>query len=728
MSQVIIVSNRLPISVKKVDSRLEFYPSVGGLATGLSSYVDDPENTWIGWPGIPSDDLSNREKQEIVNELAKHNCTPVWLSRRQIDEFYNGYSNAILWPLFHNIGRLLKENDKRRRWWQTYRDVNKKFAEATISLSESKGRIWIHDYQLMLVPEMLRSARDDITIGFFLHIPFPDVKTLGKLSASKKLLKGMLGADVVGFHTPGYVENFLSNCESDGLGVADAGQLILHDRVVRVSDFPMGIDYEKYARAARSRTVKKAIKKYRKLYRRRKVIVAVDRLDPSKGLVERLQAYQMFLEKYPRQHGKVIYSMVAAPSRTDVPAYQRLSKKLGALVEEINQTYGTAKWQPVDYINRSVPFEEVTALFRVADVAFIAPIRDGMNLAAKEFVASSHKHGVLILSETAGASEELRDAILVNPKRPETMVDALDQALTMRRAELKRRIGRMRETLSRDTVQVWAKNFVTSLQQPVPGTPALTRTLRPKYQQKLVNDYRAARKRLLLLDYDGSLVPFHEDYKNANPPKVLIKLLEKLCVDKANEVVIISGRSPYDLERWFSHLPISLVAEHGASVKKVGNKSWKSIEKTNTDWKELLVPVLHKYARLAPGARVETKPHSLVWHYRAASPYHAQKYVVILKRILKPVIKLHRLEILQGNKVLEIKNPKIGKGIAAESWLRKDYGFLMAIGDDMTDEILFATLPASAYSIKVGKGRTRAYYRLESYREVRSMLGKLTKV
>jgi trehalose 6-phosphate synthase/phosphatase len=726
MARVIIISNRLPVSVKKEDGELVFYPSLGGIATGLVSYVDDPGSRWIGWPGIASDDLTAQDKEAIVDELARRNCSPVFLSQRQIDDFYNGYSNKVLWPLFHNLPGRAVADALRQRWWQTYRQVNKSYVQAALDFAQPNVRVWVHDYQLMLVPELLRAERKDIRTGFFLHIPFPDVKTLSRLPEAKRLLTGMLGADLVGFHTPDYVAAFLENCEAIGVSVLGHHELLLGDHAVRVADFPMGIDYQKYASAGKSKVVKAAVRRYRKRYKRLRIIVSVDRLDPTKGLVERLKAYNTLLERNPRLRGKVVFSMVAAPSRTDIRAYQDLAKRVEALVKDINHTYGTAKWQPVDYMNVSQPFEEVTALFQVADVAFIAPLRDGMNLAAKEFVASKRKNGVLILSETAGAATELQDALLVNPKYPETLVAGLEQALAMSKRELRRRLRRMQQQLSVNTVQEWAATFVTTLQQPIPGSRLLVRTVRGKIETGLVNDWRLAKKRLLLLDYDGSLVPFAEDYRAAGPPKSLLSLLETLSADRHNDIVLVSGRSGDDLQQWFGHLPINLIAEHGATVKKVGSKSWRVIEKTDNEWKPLLQLVLEKYAALTPGAKVEIKPHSLVWHYRAASPYAAQKYAVIIKRVLRPLLKKYKLELLQGNKVLEIKNPRITKGVAIQNWLQRSYPFILAIGDDITDEDVFAALPATAYSVKVGRGRTQALYRLPTPKDVLKLLRKLS--
>jgi trehalose 6-phosphate synthase/phosphatase len=727
MAQVIIVSNRLPISVKKENAELVFSPSLGGLATGLSSYVNDPGNTWIGWPGIASDELNEADKQLIATKLAEHNCYPVFLSQKQIDNFYNGYSNSVLWPAFHNLPSKRVDSARLDSWWQAYRKVNQHFVDAVVNLANTKSQIWVHDYQLMLVPEMLRSEGTTTNIGFFLHIPFPDQKTFAKLPEAKRLLGGILGANLIGFHTTNYVQNFMSSAQAMSGGTVTDSKITLPTHSVRVAEFPMGIDYEKYAAASKSKEVKRAAKLYKKRYGRCKVIVSVDRLDPTKGLEERLRAYKGLLERNPKQRGKVVFAMVAAPSRTDITVYAQLAKRLEILAEEINKTYGSSAWQPVDYMNIAQPFEEVAALFQIADVAFIAPLRDGMNLSAKEFVASNHKHGVLILSETAGAAQELHDALIVNPREPESLVNALQQALTMRRREFRGRLKRMKKDLSINTVQHWAQTFVDTLQQPIPGTPRLTRTLNKHLIKDLQTNYTQAKKRLLLLDYDGSLVPFSTDYRNARPPASLIQVLEDLIADRTNDVVIISGRSADDLDTWFGALPLNLVAEHGAATKKVGNKTWQSVEKTDSDWKQLLLPALEKYARLTPGARVEVKPRSLVWHYRAAAPYQAQKYAVIIKRALKPILKTYGLELLQGNKVLEIKNPKISKANAAKPWLERDYKFVLAIGDDATDESLFLALPVDSYSVKVGRGRTAARFRLASSKEIVALLRKLAK-
>ncbi len=727
MSQVIIVSNRLPVSIKKEDGKLSFYPSLGGLATGLSSYVNDRRNIWIGWPGIANDDLTEEDRQEIVTRLAKNNCVPVFLSQRQIQDYYNGYSNTVLWPLLHNLPPQNRDPERHKHWWQSYRSVNQQFAETVLSFGGLGSHIWIHDYQLLLVPSLIRAERQEASIGFFLHTPFPSVKAFMRLPEASRLLQGMLGADLVGFHTNGYIDNFLAGCDAASQGVVTGHHVALANRTVQIASLPMGIDYKKYARAGRSKDVKAAVKRYRRKYRRQKIIVAVDRLDPTKGLVKRLEAYRTLLETYPKYRGKVVFAMVAAPSRTDIPAYQKLSKRLSAVAEEINKAYGTARWQPVDYMNIAQPFEEVTALFQIADVAFIAPLRDGMNLAAKEFVASNRGRGVLILSETAGAAEELREgALLVNPLQPETLVAALRKALTMSRRELRGRLKRMRQELSINTVNYWAKTFMETLQKPVPGTPRLhTRALKGRWETMMLNEYTRAAKRLLLFDYDGTLVPFTEDFQAAKPPQRVLDLLAKLARDERNDLVLVSGRSATDLEKWFGKLPVGIVAEHGAAIKKAHKKNWQTIERSEATWQKIIKPQLEKYAALTPKARVETKPHTLVWHYRASPPYYAQKYVTVIKRVLKPILRTYGLQMFQGNKILEIKNPAINKGVAVERWVRPAYDFIAAFGDDYTDEQLFQVLRESAFTVKVGRGRSNAKFRLPSDKQVISLLRKL---
>ncbi|MDB5166095.1 MAG: trehalose-6-phosphate synthase [Candidatus Saccharibacteria bacterium] len=721
---IIIVSNRLPVSVKKTDDGLEYYPSVGGLATGLSSYVTDSHNIWIGWPGVPSDDLTESDKVAITTELAKHNCYPVFLSKQQLEDYYNGYSNSVLWPLLHN---LPLSDDRSESWWTAYKEVNDLFAHTVAAMAKTNSIIWVHDYQLLLLPAMLRENGAGQQIGFFSHIPFPPSEVFTTLPEARALVEGVLGADLAGFHTPSYTSNFLEVCQALDSGIVTGQQVVSTGHVTRVSDFPMGIDYAKFSRASRSRKIKSELRRLKRKYARKQVILTVDRLDPTKGLVERLRAYRTLLKQNPDLRGRVVMVMLAMPSRTEIAEYKRLKVSVEKLVRDINDTYATKRWLPVDYMFTSLPFETLSALYQLADVAFIAPIRDGMNLVAKEYVASKNgKKGVLILSSTAGAAEELSDALIVDPKKPATSVAALKHALTMPKDELRLRLKNMQKQISDFTVHEWAGSFMSTLRTPATSR-SRTHQLTGKHRQLLVQRFASARKRLLLFDYDGVLSAFTRDPSKAAPSAEVYELVSKLTADPANEVVILSGRSKDDLQAWFGDLQIALAAEHGALFRRRRGKNWYKTSHLDNSWKSIILPVLEKYAELTPGAFVEEKEWSLVWHYRRASAYHSSKNTTILKHILRDLLPPYNLVLQSGSKIIEIRPADVNKGRVAQEWLIHEHDFVLAIGDDITDEDTFAVMPQSAYSVHVGKKRTLARYRLRSSRDVTRLLQTLTR-
>jgi len=722
MPNLVIVSNRLPVSVKKVDGKLEFYPSVGGLATGLSDYTKRRGTKWIGWPGVPSDDLSKAERSQITRELRKHRCYPLFLSKQQIDDYYNGYSNGVLWPLFHH----LPVKQQGAKLWQAYRQVNGLFADEVLRLSRARSTVWVHDYQLMLVPQLLRRAGRDDKIGYFLHIPFPELKVFQTTAEAKSLLRGVLGADLVGFHTRGYTKQFLAACDAL-LGLpSQHGRLLLGERPVQATEFPMGIDYGRFAVATKQRSKRVELRKLRKKYGKQKVIVTVDRLDPTKGLVERLKAYQQLLRQKPKWRGKVTMAMIVSPSRTDIAEYKNLKTKLDKILAEIDKEFATARWKPVDFMYETIPLDTVMVYYQLADVAFIAPIRDGMNLVAKEFIASKRRNnGVLVLSETAGAAEELQGAIQVNPKRQQTMVDGLAQALEMPKRELRQRARTMHQHIQEFTVQKWAESFMDVLQRPRVLAPRRTRSMNRQLRHEIVSAYHQSKHRLFLLDYDGVLRRLVRDPAAAKPSQQLMELLGRLSRDPANEVVVISGRSKTDLLQWFGDLPVALGAEHGALFRRMGGKNWHKTANDTRDWKLDVMELFKYYAELTPGALIEQKEWSIAWHYRAASPYYSQKHLVALRRLVKPLLKQYHLSIEEGHKVFEVRPSAINKGRIAQEWLIHDHDFILAAGDDVTDEDMFAALPPSAYAIKVGRGKTLAGLRIKGVTDILHLLGKL---
>ena len=576
----------------------------------------------------------------------------------------------------------------------------------------------------MLLPELIRAKLPDAKIGFFLHIPFPSFEIFRLLPWRSEILDGLLGADLIGFHTYSYVKHFLESVRRI-LGYEHTyGEITLSNRIVKVDTFPMGIDYEKFANAASDSKVQREIDKIRKNLGDRKIILSIDRLDYTKSIPQRLETFDLFLDKYPEFKEKITFIVVAVPSRTKVEHYRLLKKQVDELIGKINGKYGTLGWTPICYIYRSLPFHTLAALYSIADIALITPYRDGMNLIAKEFIASkADSKGVLILSEMAGAAEELGEALIVNPNNREAIAEALREALLMTDEEQIERNKVIQQRLQRYSVKRWAMDFVDSLMQVKKLQQDLsTKRLTDEIKIKLLDDYSKSKARLILLDYDGTLVHFAEKPEKAKPAEELLKLLTSLAHNVKNEIVIISGRDRETLDRWFGHLNIGLVAEHGVWIKERG-KEWGTIEPLENDWKTEILPVLEVYVDRTPGSFIEEKEFSLVWHYRNCDAELAAVRAKELKDVLLNLTANLDIGVIEGNKVIEIKNINVNKGRAVLEWIsKKQWDFVLAIGDDLTDEDIFAVLPDTAYSIKVGLGSSRAKFYMESVDKVRALL------
>ena len=435
MSRLIIASNRLPVMINRSADGMTITPSAGGLATGLKSYHKDSNSVWIGWPGVMPE--TKKEEKEVIGLLETEQCLPVFLNEELITNYYDGFSNATLWPLFHYFAEFTEFNES---YWESYSKVNEMFADAIIENAEEGDVVWVHDYQLLLLPNILRERRPDLTIGFFLHIPFPSYELIRILPWREQIVNGLLGADLIGFHTYDYARHFISSVKRLLGHDVDFNQIKLENRQVMIDVFPMGIDYEKFESHAleiQSKPIQDRSKEHQDIDRfllsmpNRKLILSIDRLDYTKGIPQRLNAFREFLMKHPDYRERVSLIMLTVPSRTDVEQYQNLKNEIDVLVGNINGEFGTLNWNPVIYFYRSVPFNNLIELYSSADVALLTPLRDGMNLVAKEYIASKvNKKGVLILSEMAGASKELGEAISVNPNNIPDTADAIYRALT----------------------------------------------------------------------------------------------------------------------------------------------------------------------------------------------------------------------------------------------------------------------------------------------------------
>jgi len=614
-------------------------------------------------------------------------------------------------------------------FWKTYKQVNEIFCDEVMKIAKPGDYVWVHDYQLMLLPQLLREKFPELEIGFFLHIPWPSFELFRLLPWREEIMNGLLEADLIGFHTYDYVRHFLSSV-SRVMGFEHTlGKVDMGNRVIKVDAFPMGIDYEKYSQAISKAGVKKEVDKILQEVGKRKIIISVDRLDYTKGIIQRLEAFDLFLSENPEYKEKVTLIMVAVPSRTGVEDYKILRNRLEQLVGRINGAHGTMGWVPVWYLYRFLPFRRITALYNVADVALVTPIRDGMNLIAKEFIATKTEgRGVLILSEMTGAASELGEALIVNANNKRAIIQAIKEALEMPLLEQMERNRLMQERLKCYDVSRWSSDFLNSLYDIKKTQRELSvRKLSATIREKLVSDYAKSKKRLLLLDYDGTLVGFRGKPAQASPDDEIMSLLESLSGKPKNTVVIISGRDKETLVKWLGGLNVILIAEHGAWVKQK-DKDWESAEPITSDWKDTISPILGLYSDRTPGSSVEEKDFSLVWHYQRADPELAYVRGQELRDALLNMTENLDVGVFEGSKIIEIKKLGVNKGRAAEFWLEKeDWDFLLAAGDDYTDEEMFRVLPDEAYSIKVGLNISKARFNVDNPNEIRSLLKELVK-
>ncbi len=722
MSRLVIISNRLPITINRRHGELHYYPSAGGLATGLNSLDSSYNKIWIGWPGETSEDPE--ERSAIRRDLAKSKLVPVFLTDDEIELYYEGFSNKTIWPHFHYFTEYTTYDEE---YWKSYQEVNYKFFQVVAEELQEGDMVWVHDYQLMLLPKMIRDKFPNVSIGFFLHIPFPSYEVFRILPYRAAILEGLLGSDQIGFHTFDYMRHFLSAAYRITGYEHEFGHLSIGEREVNVDVFPMGIDYERYAFPDVDADHDLASQEILELAKSRKLIVSIDRLDYTKGIPQRIKAFAEFVRRYPQYHGKVNLVMLVVPSRSNVDTYRELKREVDILVSEVNSEYSHFNWIPIRYYYRSLNFASLTTLYQCSDVALITPLRDGMNLVAKEYIAikEKSKKGVLILSEMAGAAQELNDALIVNPQDSNDIVEALVTALEMPLAEQAERLGRMQEKLKIYNVEAWAANFIKQQQKLRDRNLDQTTTILSKTTNKSIHDkYAAAERRLFIIDYDGTLMDFHVDPQAVIPDEEVLDILTKLAADPKNTVVVNSGRDRNTLQKWLGHLPVQMSAEHGVWMKEDGK--WRLNPNVSDIWKPKVHEVLDNLVARTPGSFIEEKDYSLAWHYRSIDRDLGMKRVREFRDVLAYLIQNQDLQILEGNKVVEIKNAGVNKGKATQFWVgRHEYDFILGIGDDHTDEDIFKALPAAGISVKVGSGRTGAKYTVPGVAAVRAFFKQL---
>lgn len=726
--RLVVVSYRLPFHVE--DGQL--VQNSGGLVSAMLAYakgkVGQPaveKAQPILWMGVSDDSRAELASAARRTEHAAFDLIPLEIPAQVQTRFYEGFSNNLIWPLFHYFPFLAEYTPED---WSYYQQANLMTCLQVLEHLRPGDRLWIHDYHFMLLPRLVRDKKPEVEIGFFLHIPFPSYEIVRLMPRAwrKELVLGLLGADLVGFHTYDYVQHF-TQCAIRMGGAQSLGSwLSTEEGTTRVEAFPIGIDAEGFAAGRQLAETDLSRKKIREAIGDRLLVFSVDRLDYTKGLLKRLLAFERFLELYPQWKGRIVFNMVVVPSRDSIAHYQEMKSEIETHVGRINGLMATLDWRPIAYQYRHLSRPEMIALYDVADVGLITPLRDGMNLVCKEFVACQPPEcpGILILSEMAGAAAELREAILINPNDMSEMVEALRCALEMGDEERVRIWSRLRDRVFSYDVFEWASDFLQSLDNAahtIRGQRSLP--LQAKEMEALRAHYLTAAARVIVLDYDGTLVPFHREPDKAVPGAQVYDTLTKLCADTRNHVAIVSGRSQDFLQRWFAELPIHLVAEHGASYRLVG-ADWVNVWSEDRSWKNPFLRAMRRAARRCPGSIVEEKNTCLVWHYRNADTLHGLRMAQELREDLDAILQTtEAFRRVDGNHIVEIRPTLFDKGSAAQRIfgdLHQD--FVLAIGDDRTDEDLFSVIPSLGYAIKVGKGSTLARYHLRDPGDVLQLL------
>jgi trehalose 6-phosphate synthase/phosphatase len=709
--------------------------SSGGLAVALQAVRGDA--TWVGWPGTVVPEALRRR---VSQRLARDHLAPVLLSRDEEEDFYNKVCNDTLWPVLHYFQGRLRITPEA---WQRYVEGNERFTDEIVARSEPGGRVWVHDFHLMLVPAMLRRRDPTLSIGFFLHTPFPSSEVYRLLPAREQLLRGVLGADYVSFQIGDYARHFRSSCLRI-LGVdSDPDWLEIDGRRVGIGVDPIGIDTEGFRETLAEPETARLLADLERQYEGRRLVLGVERLDYTKGIPQKLQAFERFLEQDPERARTTTMIQVLVPSRLQSPEYRAQRDEIELLIARINGRFGQPGSTPVEYIHRDISKPALVALYRRADVMMITALRDGMNLVAHEFVISQAEPGppgrwggALLLSELAGAAQVLPGALLVNPWDVDDIVARLTEALELDPDERRRRLGLMAGRVEQLDCKRWADTFLGRLgryaRRERQGHAA--QMLDAASRQRITERFLRARRRTFLLDYDGTLreIASHPDL--AAPTREIVDLLSDLARLPDTDVHVISGRRQDTLEQWFGDLPVYLCAEHGF-VARGPDGRWERQLDVDLGWLPRIERLLRRVTADVPGTLVERKSCSVAWHYRQAEPeygaWRARELLVAIEQLLLGA----PAEILLGHRVIEVRARGVNKGAYVRELFpqgKPGSHFVLAAGDDRTDLDLYSAMPVGSIGLLVGHLQQRARdltsrdrYVVDSPRGVRTMLRSL---
>ncbi|KAI8982541.1 glycosyltransferase family 20-domain-containing protein [Pilobolus umbonatus] len=758
--RIIHVTHQLPFSVShdhKEDERLTwtFTPRQGHAAmyAGMFSLNDEWETVCIGWTGniqershltsedinkydIDGSSLSDTEKEAMKTQLKSNNCIPLLLDSDSVSGHYYGYCKTLLWPLFNYLiwndatdGRIEKYQ------WEKYVEVNNRYADLVVENYQEDDIIWIHDYHLLLLPDILRQRLPKARIGLFVHSPFPSSEIFRCLPKRQEILKGMLGANLVGFQTYANSRHFIST-STRVLGYESTPDGVEYeDHFCHVGTFPIGIDVEAVDSIRKSADVVPKINAIGEMYSDKKIIVGRDKLDLVQGVLQKLAAFEKFLMDYPQWQNKVVLIQVTDSSNSENNS--KHEHKVSEMVAHINGTYGSLEFTPVHHYHHQIETDEYYALLSSADAALITAMRDGMNTSSLEYVmCQQEKHGSLILSELTGTAGSMSSALLVNPWDYSAVAKAIHEALLMSEEEKLQRHEQLLAHVKSNTTSFWAHSFIRMLVRACLLSEQSKNTPKLKMDY-LIDKYHKATKRLLCFDYDGTLTPIQKTPMAAVPPEDMLVYLQKLCEDPRNEVWIISGRDENTLTNWLGHIEnLGMSAEHGSFMRYPGTSKWINLtEHFDMSWKNDVLEIFTYYTERTTGSFIEHKRCALTWHYRMADPDYGPFQAKECQNHLEQAI-LSKLpvEVLVGKKNLEVRPSAVNKGEILKKLIVSNgdpFDFVMCCGDDRTDEDMFKILKKAdfneeqSFSVMIGPEdrQTQAVWYLPTVQQLIDALG-----
>lgn len=705
MTRWIIASNRLPFSYDEKSKKLN--QSSGGLVTALKGIKTKHEFHWVGTVDekIP--------KKLIENYPDKKTYSYPTISKDLYDSYYNNFCNDVLWPLCHYESELVRFDTTH---WESYVKVNEIFAKHIANIYKKGDVVWVHDFHLFLLPKMLKQINKNIKVGFFLHIPFPSSEVYKTLPVRKEILDGVSYADLIGFHDFSYLRHFASSLYNI-LGLKFnlmefQGPL----NKVRLGVFQVSIDTPDFIKKAQSNKTTKMIAKFGLHQKKYKMILGVDRLDYSKGLLFKLQIFKKYLEDNPKEVGKVELYQIAVPSRTEVEEYIQLRHEVERLVSEINGQFSRLDYVPVRYFFKSISSTELMALYRSSEVLLVTSKRDGMNLVCLEYISAQAKEnpGVVMLSELTGAASSLSHATLINPYNIAESAKILNDCLTMPLKERMFRHQIMLDYLKNYTASVWAGSFMDQLMKDRDKEVHKKVNLASSSAKSELKKELKTKQKVFLIDYDGTLSPIVSKPEMAKISKEAKEVLKELS--KKHKVIIVTGRDKKFISAQVKGLPVSIACEHGASFFDFQTKKWRSLVSSNPKrWMEHARMIFKQYQDRTPNSMIEKKTYGIAWHYRNApkgfGEFQARKLVLDLESDLSH----HPVTVARGKMVVEVKSLEASKGYFADWFLPRyteDSDEIIAIGDDKTDEDMFRSLINRGKTIKVGdpEGSYAHYY------------------